>query len=109
MYTITYNFEQEGLKPVTITHVEPRQSLLEVALAHRIALHHKCGGICACTTCHVYIEEGGEHIEEQGRREKDFVNKAINPRLNSRLSCQCVLHEGTGKLSITLPDQRLMS
>jgi 2Fe-2S ferredoxin len=109
MYTITYHFEQEGLEPVTLTHVEPRQSLLEVALMHHIALHHKCGGVCACTTCHVYIEAGGDHIEQPARREKDFINKAINPRPNSRLSCQCVLHEGTGELIITIPEQaRLM-
>jgi len=44
-------------------------------------------------------------LEELNDREEDFVDRAINPRLNSRLGCQCVLLDGEGKIEITLPDQ----
>jgi 2Fe-2S ferredoxin len=105
MYTITYNFEQKGLKPITLSNVEPLQSLLEVALTHDIDLHHNCGGVCACSTCHLYVESGEDYMEELSDREEDFIDRAVRPRLNSRLGCQCVLHEGDGEIVVTLPDQ----
>ncbi|MCX8020310.1 MAG: 2Fe-2S iron-sulfur cluster-binding protein [Chitinophagaceae bacterium] len=105
MYRIKFNFEQKDLKPVTLDNVEPGQSLLEVALKNDIELHHNCGGVCACTTCHVYIEKGMEYLEEMSEREEDFVDRAVNPRLNSRLGCQSVLLDGDGELEVTIPDQ----
>jgi len=105
MYTITYQFEQKGLEPVTFNEVEPGQSLLELALKNDIDLHHNCGGVCACSTCHLYLEEGQDFVEELSDREEDFIDRAVSPRLNSRLGCQCVLQEGSGKIVVTLPDQ----
>ncbi len=105
MYTITYQFEQKGLAPVTLENVEEGQSLLEVALTHDIELHHNCGGVCACSTCHLYVEKGEECIEELSDKEEDFIDRAVNPRLNSRLGCQCILQEGSGHIIVTLPDQ----
>ena len=105
MYTVTFKFEQKGLEPVTITNVAPDQSVLEVALTHDIDLHHNCGGVCACSTCHLYVEQGEEFLEELSDKEEDFIDRAINPRLNSRLGCQCVLHHGDGEIIVTLPDQ----
>ncbi|MFZ4057630.1 MAG: 2Fe-2S iron-sulfur cluster-binding protein [Ferruginibacter sp.] len=105
MYTITFNFEQKGMEPVTIKDVKPGDSILEVALNHDIDLHHNCGGVCACSTCHVYVESGEQCIEELTDREEDFIDRAVNPRLNSRLGCQCVLQPGTGDVVVTLPDQ----
>ena len=87
MYNITYQFEQKGLEPITFTGIEDGQSLLEVALINDINLHHNCGGVCACSTCHIYIEQGD------------------SPRINSRLGCQCVLQSGSGNIVLTLPDQ----
>lgn len=105
MYTITYKFEQKGLEPVTIINAEEGDSLLEVALKNEIELHHNCGGVCACSTCHLYVEKGEDLLEELSDREEDFIDRAINPRLNSRLGCQCVLLEGSGEIVVTLPDQ----
>ncbi len=105
MYTITYKFEQKGLEPVTITNAEEGDSLLEIALKNEIELHHNCGGVCACSTCHLYVEKGEDLLEELSDREEDFIDRAVNPRLNSRLGCQCVLLEGDGEIVVTLPDQ----
>jgi 2Fe-2S ferredoxin len=85
--------------------VEDGQSLLEVALKNDINLHHNCGGVCACSTCHVYVDQGDEFLEELNDREEDFIDRAVSPRINSRLSCQCVLQEGKGNIVVTLPDQ----
>ncbi len=105
MFTVTYKFEQKGLQPVTISNVEDGQSLLEVALTNDINLHHNCGGVCACSTCHLYVEQGEDFLEELNDKEEDFIDRAINPRLNSRLGCQCVLQEADGNIVVTLPDQ----
>lgn len=105
MYTITFKFEQKGLEPITLNNVEDDQSLLEVALKNDIDLHHNCGGVCACSTCHLYLEQGEEFVEELSDKEEDFIDRAVNPRINSRLGCQCVLQEGSGTIVVTLPDQ----
>ena len=105
MYSIKFKFEQKGLKPITISNIEAGQSILEVALKNDIDLHHNCGGVCACSTCHLYVEDGETLVEELSDREEDFIDRAINPRLNSRLGCQCVLLEEGGEIVVTLPDQ----
>ena len=105
MYTVTFNFEQKGLEKIILPEIEPEQSLLEIALKNDIDLHHNCGAVCACSTCHVYVNKGEEYMEEMTDKEEDFVDRAISPRLNSRLGCQCVLHPGDGEIEVTLPDQ----
>ncbi|MFM2338191.1 MAG: hypothetical protein RL115_1384 [Bacteroidota bacterium] len=105
MYTIKFNFEQKGLSPITLENIEAGDSLLEVALKNNIELHHNCGGVCACSTCHLYVQQGEGFLEELNDKEEDFIDRAVNPRLNSRLGCQCLLQEGSGLIEVTLPDQ----
>lgn len=105
MYSIRFNFEQKGIEPVTINEVEPGQSILEVALKNNIDLHHNCGGVCACSTCHLYIEKGNDLVEELSDKEEDFIDRAISPKLSSRLGCQCILISDGGNIEVTLPDQ----
>lgn len=105
MYKITFKFEQKGLEPITLENIASDQSILEVALLNDIELHHNCGGVCACSTCHLYVEKGEQFIEELSDKEEDFIDRAVSPRLNSRLGCQCQLLEGNGEIVVTLPDQ----
>jgi ferredoxin, 2Fe-2S len=106
MYTVTFKFEQKGLPPITLSNIQPEQSLLEVALKNNIELHHNCGGVCACSTCHLYIEEGAELVEALTDKEEDFIDRAVSPRLHSRLGCQCVLlPNSSGNIVALLPDQ----
>jgi 2Fe-2S ferredoxin len=105
MYRIKFNFEQAGLETITLENIEEGQSILEVALKNDIELHHNCGGVCACSTCHVYVNKGEDFLEELSDKEEDFIDRAVNPRINSRLGCQCLLLEGDGDVEVTLPDQ----
>ena len=105
MFNITFKFEQKGLEAITINNVEAEQSILEVALKNDINLHHNCGGVCACSTCHLYVEKGEDLVEELSDKEEDFIDRAISPRLNSRLGCQCILQPEGGEVVVTLPDQ----
>ena len=105
MYTVKFKFEQKELEPLVFKNVAAGQTILEIALINDIELHHNCGGVCACTTCHLYIEKGMEFIDEISDKEEDFIDRAANPRLNSRLGCQSLLLEGDGEIEVTLPDQ----
>ena len=105
MYTIKLNFQQKGLGPVTLSNIEAGDTILELALKNDIELHHNCGGVCACTTCHIYVNKGMEHLEELSDKEEDFIDRAVSPRLNSRLGCQSLLLDGDGEVEVTIPDQ----
>lgn len=89
-----------------LTNIAPDQSILEVALTNNIEIHHNCGGVCACSTCHVYVESGEDFLPEISDKEEDFIDRAVSPRLNSRLSCQCILEESnTREITVLVPDQ----
>ena len=53
-----------------IENIKPDQSLLEVVLEAGIELHHNCGGVCACSTCHIYIKKGAEFLQELSDKEE---------------------------------------
>jgi len=105
MYTIKFKFEQPALESITLENIPPGQSLLEVALKNDIELHHNCGRVCACSTCHLYVNAGADFLEELSDKEEDFIDRAVNPKLISRLGCQCLLLNGNGAIEVTLPDQ----
>jgi ferredoxin, 2Fe-2S len=71
-------------------HGKP-MSFLDVAENHDIFLDHACGGNCACTTCHVWVEGGAEGISEAEDEELDRLDMAADQQLNSRLGCQAVI------------------
>jgi ferredoxin len=50
-----------------------------------------CGGVCACSTCHVYVEEGAELLSEASEDEEDILDKAFDVKMSSRLGCQAKL------------------
>jgi 2Fe-2S ferredoxin len=109
MYTIKFKFEEKGLEPVTLNNIAPGQSILEVALDNNIELHHNCGMVCACSTCHLYLEKGDEFVPEITDREEDFIDRARNPKINSRLGCQCILEDMIGEIEVTIPDQSVIT
>ncbi len=53
----------------------------------------RCGGVCACSTCHVYVTEGFDELSEAEDEELDILEKAFLPKYNSRLGCQAKLEE----------------
>ena len=65
------------------------EHLLEIAVENGINIEHSCGGVCACSTCHVYVESGMDRLEEPTEEEDDRVEEAPGLQINSRLSCQC--------------------
>lgn len=102
MYQVTFTFENTALPTLTVP-ADAGETLLDVAMEHDIELHHNCGGVCACTTCHVYIAAGMNHIAEMSDREEDYIDRADSPRLNSRLACQCEIRNGN--VEVLVPNQ----
>lgn len=77
-------------------------NLLELAMGSGINIEHACGGVCACSTCHVYIEQGMELLSSSTEAEDDRVEEAMDPRRNSRLACQCEILK-PGKVVVRVP------
>jgi 2Fe-2S ferredoxin len=67
------------------------ESFLDVAMNFGIHLEHACGGSCACTTCHLFIKQGEQHLSEPADNELDRLDTAWDLRTNSRLGCQAVI------------------
>lgn len=80
----------------------PGQNLLEVALGAGLNVEHACGGVCACSTCHVYVTAGMENLSEATEAEEDRVEEAPGLQRNSRLACQCEIVR-SGPIKVTVP------
>ena len=106
MAKVVFKFEDKELKEKTVENVEEGYSILEIAEDNDVHLNHNCGGVCACSTCHIYVDKGEDTLEEISDKEEDFIDRAINPRLESRLACQAVLLDENAVIEITIPDQK---
>jgi ferredoxin, 2Fe-2S len=105
MAIVRFTFEDKKISSVEVKNVESGTSILEIAEDNDVHLNHNCGGVCACSTCHVYILKGEDSLEEISDKEEDFIDRAINPRINSRLGCQCVLLDVDAIIEVEIPDQ----
>ena len=74
-----------------VFEVEPGVTICDAALTHGIEIEHACEKSCACTTCHVYVREGGDSLNEAQEEEDDLLDKAWGLDPDSRLSCQAVV------------------
>jgi ferredoxin, 2Fe-2S len=81
------------------------ESILHAAMANDVALDHACGGVCACSTCHVKIVVGRECFNEASEDELDQLDEARGVGLDSRLGCQAKLQRlpPDGVVEIVIP------
>jgi 2Fe-2S ferredoxin len=68
--------------------VAPGTSILQAAKQAHAQVGYACGGVCACSTCHVYVRQGFDSLSEQQENEMDILDKAFDVRPSSRLGCQ---------------------
>jgi len=78
-------------------------SILDVALENDIELDHACGGVVACSTCHVIVREGLETTNEATDDEEDQLDNAPGLEEQSRLGCQCV-PDGSKDVVVEIPN-----
>ncbi len=105
MAKVSFTFEDETIEDIVIEGVPKDMSILEVTEVNDIDLNHNCGGVCACSTCHIYVQKGEEFLEEMSDDEEDRVDMAINPTLESRLGCQCIILDENAEIEVKIPDQ----
>ena len=101
MPKITFLPHEELCPEGLIIEVEEGVSICDIALHNKIYIEHACEKSCACTTCHIYIREGLETLEESTEDEDDMLDKAWGLEPDSRLSCQAVT--GKSDLVIEIP------
>jgi 2Fe-2S ferredoxin len=84
------------------TEVPIGSSILDAAQKIEAPEGYACGGVCACSTCHVYVTKGSELLSEQEDDEADILDKAFDVRNNSRLGCQSKIEkDGDVEVEIT--------
>jgi 2Fe-2S ferredoxin len=64
-----------------------------------------CGGMCACATCHVYVDpEWLPKLPAMHSDERDLLRDLSTYRDNSRLSCQIRFTEALAGLKVRIAD-----
>ena len=81
-------------------------SLLEAARSCDAPQGDACGGVCACSTCHVYIKEGEALLSEAEEAEEDILDKAFDVQITSRLGCQATIKQ-EGQLVVAISEESL--
>ena len=85
--------------------VKPGTSILEAAKKSHAQVGYACGGVCACSTCHVYVRQGFDSLTDQEEKEEDILDKAFDVRPTSRLGCQARVADEDIVVEIT-PESR---
>lgn len=98
----TVRFADQGLE----IEVRPGQSILDAARKAHAPEGDACGGVCACSTCHVYVEQGGDLLSPASEDEEDILDKAFDVRINSRLGCQAKV-QGEGTVIVRISEESL--
>ncbi len=77
------------------TSVNTNDNLLSGLLSKNLNILSECGGRGMCSTCHVFIKDGMDHLSPLNRREQRTLEVITSCRTNSRLACQArVLGDG---------------
>ena len=109
----TQKFKVTFLKEGKTVEVDPAKfpmghdglpgSILDIAQGNHIPLDHACGGVVACSTCHVIVHQGLETCNEPSDPELDQLDEAAGVTAKSRLGCQCI-PDGSADLVVEIPD-----
>jgi ferredoxin, 2Fe-2S len=75
------------------TEVPVGESILQASRTCGAPEGDACGGVCACSTCHVYVHQGGDLLTEASDDEEDILDKAFDVQITSRLGCQAKIEE----------------
>ena len=90
---------------VQVVDIPEGWSIMEGAVrAGVIGIDADCGGACACATCHVQVEpEWAAKLPLKSEMEETMLDFAIQPKPNSRLSCQLRVTSDMDGLTVRVP------
>ena len=92
-------FEPDGIE----IEVPIGTSILEASNQARAQVGSACGGVCACSTCHVIVKQGLESCNDATDAELDELDEAPGITPKSRLGCQTV-PDGTTDIVVEIPE-----
>jgi 2Fe-2S ferredoxin len=79
-------------------------NMMELCKAHDLPVLGTCGGMCMCSTCHMYIHSDHE-LPEITEEEEEILDQAFVVKSSSRLGCQLPLNADLEGLVVELaPD-----
>jgi len=86
-------------------HAADGDSVMRAALDNGVpGIAADCGGFLACATCHVYISDDWQaKVAPASDDEVAMLENAVDPKPNSRLSCQIVVSPDLEGLIVNLP------
>jgi 2Fe-2S ferredoxin len=87
---------------------EVGSTVMETAIKNGVpGIEAECGGACACSTCHVYIDDAWrEKVGEPSPMEEDMLDFAYEVKPSSRLSCQIKVSEELDGLTVRTPERQ---
>jgi 2Fe-2S ferredoxin len=87
---------------------EVGSTVMETAIKNSVPeIEAECGGACACSTCHLYVDEAWrEKTGEPSPMEEDMLDFAFEVKPNSRLSCQMKVREDFDGLVVRTPERQ---
>ncbi|TVQ55651.1 MAG: 2Fe-2S ferredoxin [Rhodobacteraceae bacterium] len=106
MPKITY-IEHSGVEHVV--DVAEGLSVMEGAVKNSIpGIDADCGGACACSTCHVYVDPAWiGKLPKKEPIEEDMLDFAYQPQDNSRLTCQIKVTAALDGLVVRMPEKQI--
>ena len=90
------------LKEKIEVEIEAGETILAAAKKIDAPEGDRCGGVCACSTCHVYVTKGFDKLSDIEDEEFDILDKAFDVRPSSRLGCQAKVH---GDIEVEISDE----
>lgn len=89
--------------------VQVGESVMEAAVDDMVSgIIGECGGGCSCATCHVYVDEAWlGKLPPADEMEEMMLEGAVDPKSNSRLSCQIKMTEALDGLQVSVPEGQL--
>jgi len=106
MPKITY-IEHSGTEHVV--DVAEGLTVMEGAVRNMIpGIEADCGGACACSTCHVYVDpDWVDRLPDKEAMEEDMLDFAYEPQENSRLTCQIKVTGDLDGLVVRMPEKQI--
>ncbi|MEM8741422.1 MAG: 2Fe-2S iron-sulfur cluster-binding protein [Pseudomonadota bacterium] len=106
MARITY-IEHNGTEHVV--EVSPGMTVMEGARDNGIpGIDADCGGACACSTCHVYVDPAWvDKLPGKDDMEVDMLDFAYEPSEASRLTCQIKVTDALDGLVVRMPEKQI--
>ena len=80
------------------------ETLLQIAWDNHIDIEGACGGVMACSTCHVIVDPAQiDRLDRPSEEEDEMLDLAWGLKPTSRLGCQIVMTEALDGLTVSLP------